>query len=104
MQYLEIRFDRLTRVVTSLAFSVQMVLYMAIVLYVPALTLEAVTGLPRNVSIVLVGVVCVFYSLLGGIKAVIITDLFQVIDSLAIRSPPKKKPLCVNRAFRTVRI
>jgi sodium-coupled monocarboxylate transporter 8/12 len=52
---------------------------MAIVLYVPALTLEAVTGLPRTVSIVLVGMVCVFYSTIGGIKAVIITDLFQVI-------------------------
>lgn len=78
-QYLEKRFGRVTRVATSLAFSVQMILYMAIVLYVPALTLEAVTGLPRATSIVLVGFVCVFYSTIGGIKAVIFTDLFQVI-------------------------
>lgn len=78
-QYLEKRFGRVTRVVTSLAFCVQMILYMAIVLYVPALTLEAVTGLPRATSIVLVGFVCVFYSTIGGIKAVIFTDLFQVI-------------------------
>jgi len=76
-EYLEIRFGRLTRVTTSLAFSVQMILYMAIVLYVPALTLEAVTGLPQSFSIVLVGLVCVFYSTMGGIKAVIITDLLQ---------------------------
>ncbi|XP_025404788.1 putative sodium-dependent multivitamin transporter [Sipha flava] len=76
-EYLEKRFGSVTRVATSLAFSVQMILYMAIVLYVPALTLEAVTGLPRTVSIVLVGMVCVFYSTIGGIKAVIITDLFQ---------------------------
>ncbi|VVC36870.1 Sodium/solute symporter [Cinara cedri] len=76
-EYLEIRFGRSTRMVTSLAFSIQMIFYMAIVLYVPALTLEAVTGLPRSVSIVTVGIVCVFYSTMGGIKAVIITDLFQ---------------------------
>lgn len=87
LQYLEKRFGRPTRVVTSLAFSVQMVLYMAIVLYVPALTLEAVTGLPQTVSILLVGVVCVFYSLLGGIKAVIVTDLFQVGVLWRLRPP-----------------
>lgn len=77
-QYLEVRFGRLTRVTTSLAFSIQMIFYMAIVLYVPALTLEAVTGLPQSASILLVGLVCVFYSTMGGIKAVIITDLLQV--------------------------
>lgn len=80
LQYLEKRFGRSTRVATSLAYSVQMILYMAIVLYVPALTLEAVTGLPQTTSIIVVGLVCVFYSTMGGIKAVIITDLFQVID------------------------
>lgn len=78
-EYLEIRFGRLTRVITSLAFSIQMIFYMAIVLYVPALTLEAVTGLPQSASILLVGLVCVFYSTMGGIKAVIITDLLQSI-------------------------
>lgn len=78
-QYLEMRFGRPIRIATSLAFSVQMILYMAIVLYVPALTLEAVIGMPQTASILLVGLVCVFYSTMGGIKAVIITDFFQVI-------------------------
>ncbi|XP_050430497.1 putative sodium-dependent multivitamin transporter [Adelges cooleyi] len=76
-EYLEKRFGKLTRIVTSLAFSVQMILYMSIVLYAPALALEAVTGLSQVLSILLVGLVCVFYSTIGGIKAVIITDLFQ---------------------------
>lgn len=52
---------------------------MAIVLYAPSIALEAVTGLPLELSITLVGLVCVFYSTIGGIKAVIITDVFQVI-------------------------
>lgn len=35
------------------------------------------TGIRLNVSIITVGVVCTFYSSLGGMKAVLITDVFQ---------------------------
>lgn len=83
-QYLEKRFGRYTRLFTSMAFSAQMILYMAMVLYAPAIALEAVTGLSLVSSITLVGLVCVFYSTIGGIKAVIITDVFQVIILLII--------------------
>lgn len=56
-----------------------MILYMAMVLYAPSIALEAVTGISLISSITLVGLVCIFYSTIGGIKAVIITDVFQVI-------------------------
>lgn len=56
-----------------------MVMYMGIVLYAPALALEAITGLHRNWSILLVGVVCTFYSTIGGMKAVLLADVFQSI-------------------------
>ena len=55
-----------------------MILYMGIVLYAPALALEAVTGLPKTIAVVSIGLVCTFYSTIGGMKAVIITDVFQV--------------------------
>lgn len=55
-----------------------MVLYIGIVLFAPALALNAVTGLNKVLSIVAVGVVCTFYSTIGGMKAVLITDMFQV--------------------------
>ena len=75
--YLEKRFGIATRIVASLAFSLQMILYMGIVLYAPALALSAVTEMSYLGSILSVGLVCTFYSTLGGIKAVLITDVFQ---------------------------
>jgi hypothetical protein len=48
-----------------------MVVYMGIVLYAPAIALEAVSGLPFSISVVSVGLVCTFYSTIGGMKAVL---------------------------------
>ena len=61
----------------SLSFSLQMVLYMGIVLHAPVLALSAVTGLSYLAAILVVGAACTFYSALGGIKAVLATDVFQ---------------------------
>lgn len=72
------RFGSAARLSASLLYSFQMILYMGIVLYAPAIALEALTGLSQNISILVVGCVCTFYSTIGGMKAVIITDVFQV--------------------------
>eukprot|EP00092_Neocalanus_flemingeri_P018992 GFUD01020577.1.p1 GENE.GFUD01020577.1~~GFUD01020577.1.p1 ORF type:complete len:565 (-),score=132.36 GFUD01020577.1:115-1809(-) len=76
-RYLEKRFGYPTRLLASLAFTLQMVLYMGIVLYAPALALSAVTGLHFEGAVIAIGLVCTFYSTLGGMKAVLMTDLFQ---------------------------
>lgn len=76
-EYLQRRFGFSTRIVASIAFSVQMILYMGIVLYAPALALEAVTGISKPAAILTLGLVCTFYSTLGGMKAVLATDVFQ---------------------------
>jgi solute carrier family 5 (sodium-coupled monocarboxylate transporter), member 8/12 len=56
-----------------------MILYMGIVLYAPAIALETVTGIDKTVAILLIGIVCSFYSVIGGLKAVLLTDVFQSI-------------------------
>jgi len=82
LQYLELRFGHVARLAASISFSLQMILYMGIVLYAPALALEAVSGMPKALSVWTVGLVCTFYSTIGGMKAVILTDVFQVCENL----------------------
>ncbi|KAJ8318085.1 hypothetical protein KUTeg_003176 [Tegillarca granosa] len=53
-------------------------LYMALVLYAPSLALNAVTGFTLWGSVISVGVVCTLYTTIGGMKAVLWTDTFQV--------------------------
>lgn len=61
----------------SFVYWIQLLLYSGVVLYAPALALEATTGMSKTGSIIVIGLVCAFYSSIGGIKAVLITDVFQ---------------------------
>ncbi|KAJ8973158.1 hypothetical protein NQ317_017109 [Molorchus minor] len=76
-EYLEKRFGKTARLAASLSYTFQMALYNGIVLYAPALALEALTGISRLAAILSVGLVCTFYSTVGGMKAVLMTDVFQ---------------------------
>ncbi|RXM98397.1 Sodium/iodide cotransporter [Acipenser ruthenus] len=58
-------------------------LYTGIVIYAPALILNQVTGLDIWASLFSTGLICTFYTTLGGMKAVIWTDVFQVVVMLS---------------------
>jgi SSS family transporter len=78
-EYLERRFNVAVRLFGSLSFIVLQLARMAIVLFLPALTLAAVTGIDVYVSILLMGVLCTAYTLDGGLNAVVWTDVMQVV-------------------------
>lgn len=77
-EYLELRFNHVIRAIGCITFSVQMLIYMAIVLYAPALALSQVTGIKVWTSVLSIGIVCTFYTSFGGMKAVVWTDVFQI--------------------------
>ncbi|EZA50426.1 Sodium-coupled monocarboxylate transporter [Ooceraea biroi] len=77
-EYLEIRFDRSVRLLISLIFLFDVVLYQSIVVYIPALALNQVSGIDTHLIGAIVCIVCVFYTVLGGIRAVVWTDALQV--------------------------
>lgn len=56
LQYLQKRFGQTTRLAASLAYSLQMILYMGIVLYAPAIALEALTGISNVTAIFVIGI------------------------------------------------
>ncbi|XP_070272503.1 sodium/iodide cotransporter [Myotis yumanensis] len=82
-QYLELRFSRAVRLCGTLQYLLATVLYTGIVIYAPALILNQVTGLDIWGSLLSTGVICTLYTTVGGMKAVIWTDVFQVVVMLA---------------------
>ncbi|XP_012261214.1 putative sodium-dependent multivitamin transporter [Athalia rosae] len=76
-EYLNLRFDKHCRLLASLLYTAQMVLYTSVAVYAPALALSKVTGLNTYIAVTVVYVVCIFYASQGGMKAVIMTDTFQ---------------------------
>ncbi|KAK6482711.1 sodium-coupled monocarboxylate transporter 1-like [Huso huso] len=77
-EYLEIRFNKVIRLCGTVMFIIQTILYTGIVIYAPALALNQVTGFHLWGAVVSTGVVCTFYCTMGGLKAVVWTDVFQV--------------------------
>ncbi|ESP00210.1 hypothetical protein LOTGIDRAFT_141180 [Lottia gigantea] len=83
-EYLEIRFkSKAVRLFGAFIFLLRATLGMGIVLYGPSTALSAVTDIPVWAVIVSVGAVCTFYTTMGGMKAVIWTDVFQTLVMIA---------------------
>ncbi|KAK3566236.1 hypothetical protein QTP86_029684 [Hemibagrus guttatus] len=77
-QYLRMRFSRGMQLLGSLQFLIATLLYTGIVILAPALILNQVTGLNMWACLISTGLICTFYTSLGGMKAVVWTDVFQV--------------------------
>ncbi|XP_045236744.1 sodium/iodide cotransporter [Macaca thibetana thibetana] len=82
-EYLEMRFSRAVRLCGTLQYIVATMLYTGIVIYAPALILNQVTGLDIWASLLSTGIICTFYTAVGGMKAVVWTDVFQVVVMLS---------------------
>ncbi|GIY25711.1 sodium-coupled monocarboxylate transporter 2 [Caerostris darwini] len=78
-EYLEKRYNKFVRTVCFLISTVSQLLYVAFVIYAPSLVLSQVTGLHLWVCVLSIGLVCTFYTTIGGIKAVVWTDVFQIV-------------------------
>ena len=78
-EYLERRFNLAIRLFASASFILFQLGRMTIVLYLPALALNAVTDIDINACIVLMVVLATAYTYLGGIEAVIWTDVLQTV-------------------------
>lgn len=76
--YLERRFDLKTRLLLSGLFQFVRAFATAVTVYSIAIVIELITGLSFFWSVVMLGVVTVVYDVLGGVRAVIYSDVIQM--------------------------
>ncbi len=80
-EYLEMRYDAATRFLSSILFIVWRLLWLGGVLYAPCKVLIVAAGLDIRMEwlLLVLGLVSTCYTFLGGMKAVIWTDVIQAI-------------------------
>lgn len=62
------RFSPLVKGICGGLFTFSLLIYVAIVVYMPALALEQVVGLDVDLSCASIFIICVFYTSVGGMK------------------------------------
>ena len=77
-EYLERRFDRRARLVISGIFLAGRGLGTGVGVYASAIVLSVCLGMPVWATILLIGIVTVVYDTLGGMKAVVYSDVIQM--------------------------
>ncbi|KAH8355920.1 hypothetical protein KR200_002233, partial [Drosophila serrata] len=76
-EYLEMRFNKRTRQLVTATFVMNSFLMLPVYMFIPSLAFAQVTGVNIHLINVMVSSICIFYTMLGGIKAVVWTDVVQ---------------------------
>ncbi len=78
-EYLEKRFNLAVRLFGSASFILFQIGRMAIVLYLPSIALATVSSFDVYTCILLTATLCIIYTMIGGIEAVVWTDVVQTV-------------------------
>jgi len=76
-EYFGLRFGKVVRLYSSFAFAVGHFSKMGFVFYLLALTISSMTGWGVNKVIIFTAIITIFYTMLGGIEAVVWSDVVQ---------------------------
>ncbi|AHF94716.1 hypothetical protein OPIT5_23815 [Opitutaceae bacterium TAV5] len=76
-EYLEHRFNLRLRRLSSATFIFRVCLWLSLAIYAPSLVIAEMSGLPVWMAIAITGVCTTLYTAVGGMKAVIYTDVMQ---------------------------
>ncbi|KAF2886192.1 hypothetical protein ILUMI_19981, partial [Ignelater luminosus] len=81
-EYLEIRFAKSIRILASFLFTIANLLLLPLIIYGPSLAFNQVTGFNLHIIAVGMSLLCIFYTTIGGLKAVVWTDTLQLSITL----------------------
>ncbi|KAF5297456.1 hypothetical protein FQR65_LT19726 [Abscondita terminalis] len=76
-EYLKMRFGYPTRNLASFLYILSNILHVPIIIYGPSLALNQVTGINVHVISPVICIFCIFYTTIGGLKAVVLSDTIQ---------------------------
>ena len=82
-EYLEQRFGTWARLYAAAGFLIFMMFRTGVILYAVCLPFGPMTGFPLEWVILVLGILVATYTILGGLEAVIYTDLLQGIALIA---------------------
>lgn len=77
--YQEERFGRTARTTLSVTFQFLRAFATGVTVYGISIVLQSIVGIPFALSVVILGVVTVIYDMLGGMAAVVISDVIQMV-------------------------
>lgn len=77
--YLERRFDKNTRMILSLLFQFIRAFATGVTVYGISIVISYCTGISFTFAVIMLGVITIIYDSIGGMKAVIISDVIQMI-------------------------
>ena len=77
--YLEKRFDKNTRLVMSLLFQFIRAFATGVTVYGISIVIAYCTGISFTLAVIMLGVITIIYDSIGGMKAVIISDVIQMV-------------------------
>lgn len=78
-EYLQKRFGAVSRTLGAGGFLITALIQVSSMVYIPSLIISQLTGWNIKVVLVIIVIVSTIYTLLGGIKAVIWTDVIQMV-------------------------
>lgn len=82
-EYLEARFNKVLRVISSLLFIIYHIGRIAVVIYLPVLAVSSVTTINPIAISLIIGLLCIVYTFFGGIEGVIWGDVIQAFVLIA---------------------
>lgn len=78
-EYINLRFGEKTKLLLILHFFINSIIQVSSMIFIPSLFLMKMTGWSLNIIVPIIVTCSIVYTAMGGIKAVIWTDVFQMI-------------------------
>ena len=77
--YLEKRFDKNTRFILSIMFQIIRAFATGVTVYGISIVISYCTGITFTTAVIMLGIVTIVYDSIGGMKAVIVSDVIQMV-------------------------